>query len=154
MLDSMDEDKMGAESVLELRKTRLIEGIIDGKTASDAALEAGFGSGASRTPWKLVPPDEMRARFQQIADRKGLTLDRIGDKLVEHLDARANQTLEGKEVVQSEAPDYKVQQKAVEQITSLLGMQDASKAVQGGSSITLSVSGPAAERLAAALGGQ
>lgn len=153
MLDSMDEEKMGPESVLELRKTRLIEGIIDGKTASDAAREAGFGSGASRTPWKLVPPDEMRARFQQIADRKGLTLDRIAGKIEQHLEARMTQTLQGKEVTLSDAPDYRVQQKAVDQLTSLLGVQDASKAVQSGSSITLSVSGPAAERLAAALGG-
>jgi len=152
MLNAMDEEKLGPESVLELRKTRLVEGIVDGKTASQAALEAGFGSGASRTPWKLIPPDEMRARFQQIAERQGLTLDRIGNKIVEHLDARANQTLEGKEVVQSDAPDYKVQQKAIDQLTGLLGMQDAAKAMHAGSSITLSVSGPAAERLAAMLG--
>jgi hypothetical protein len=46
-----------------------------------------------------------------------------------------------------------VQQKAIDQYTTLLGMQDAAKAVAGGSSISLTISGPAAERLAAMLGG-
>ena len=95
-----------------------------------------------------------RARFQRIAERKGLTLDKLGDKINEHLEARANQTLEGKEVVQSDAPDYKVQQKAIDQLTGLLGMQDAAKVQAGGSSISLTISGPAAERLAAMLGGE
>ena len=154
MIDSIDQDRLGPEALLELRQTRLIEGIVDGKTASEAAKLAGFGSGASRTPWKLIPPDELRARFQAIAQRRGLTLDRIGAKIEEHLEARANQTLEGKEVVQSEAPDYKVQQKALDQLTSLMGMQDPSKSAPAGSTVTLSISGPAADRLAALLGGE
>ena len=143
-----------AELTLDLRKDMLCAGILKGKTGAEAAADAGYGLQAQRTPWKLIPPDEMRARFQQIAERKGLTIDRISDKIHEHLDARANQTLEGKEVTQSIAPDYKVQQKALDQLTTLLGMQDASKAAGSASSITLSISGPAADRLAKALGGE
>ena len=154
MLDSMDAEKLGPSAVVELRQTRLIEGIIDGKTATDAAKDAGFGVAQQRTPWKLVPADEMRARFQAIAERKGLTLDRIANKIEQHLEARANQTLWGKQVTVSEAPDNRVQQKAIEQLTGLLGMQDAAKVAGGSSSVTLSISGPAADRLAALLSGE
>jgi hypothetical protein len=153
ILNAIDSEHLGPDHTRELQENALVSGIIDGKTGTIAAQDAGYGVGACRTPWKLIPPDEMRARFQAIAERKGLTLDKIGDKIVEHLDARANQTLEGKEVVQSDAPDYKVQQKAIDQYTTLIGMQDAAKAQAGGSSISLTISGPAAERLAAMLGG-
>ncbi len=154
MLDSMDAEKLGPTAVQELRQTRLIEGIIDGKTATDAAKDAGFGVADQRTPWKLIPADEMRARFQQIAARKGLTLDRISNKIEQHLEARMTQTLQGKEVTLSEAPDYRVQQKAIDQLTGLLGMQDAAKQAGGASTVTLSISGPAADRLAALLSGE
>jgi hypothetical protein len=96
----------------------------------------------------------MRRKFQEVAERKGLTLDRVADKINQHLDARANQTLNGKEVTVSEAPDNRVQQKAIEQLTSLLGMGESSKATAGASTVTLSISGPAADRLAAMLGGE
>ena len=154
MLRDLDAKRAGPESVKELQSTRFIEGLVEGKTGANAARDAGYGVVMQRSPSKIVPPDELRRRFQEIAVRKGLTLDRLADKIDEHLDARANQTLEGKEVVPSAAPDYKVQQKAVDQLTTLLGMQDAQKLQAGGSSITLSIAGPAAERLAAMLGGR
>lgn len=153
ILDNLDEQKLGSEALMELRQTRLIEGIIDGKTGAQSAKEAGFGVADQRTPWKLVSPEEMRRRFQEIAERKGLTLDRISNKIEQHLEARMTQTLQGKEVTLSEAPDYRVQQKAIEQLTDILGMKDASKAVQAGSSITVSVTGAAADRLLAAFEG-
>jgi hypothetical protein len=96
----------------------------------------------------------MRRRFQEVAARKGLTLDRVADKINEHLEARQNHTLNGKEVTVSEAPDNRVQQKAIEQLTSLIGMQDAQKASIAGSSITVSVTGAAADRLLAAFEGR
>ena len=142
-----------SELALDIRKDMLCAGILKGKPGHEAAADAGYGTLAQKTPWKLIAPDEMRARFQAIAERKGLTLDKIGDKIEQHLEARMTQTLQGKEVTLSEAPDYRVQQKAVEQLTTLLGMQDAAKAVAGGSSISLTISGAAAERLAAMLGG-
>lgn len=135
---------------LESKRVRMIEGILDGKSATQSARDAGFGVVASQAPYRLIPPDEMRAKFQQVAERKGLTLDRVADKINQHLEARANQTLEGKQVTVSEAPDNRVQQKAIDQLTMLLGMQDAQKAAQGGSSITVSVTGAAADRLLAA----
>lgn len=135
-------------------QNRLIEGIIDGKTGHKAALDAGYGVKDARTPYKLIPADEMRARFQQIAQEKGLTLHRIADKINQHLEARANQTLNGKEVTQSDAPDNRVQQKAIEQLTGLLGMGERAVAAGGGSSVTLSISGPAADRLASLLSGE
>jgi xanthine dehydrogenase iron-sulfur cluster and FAD-binding subunit A len=142
-----------SELALDIRKDMLCAGILKGKPGHEAAANAGYGTLAQKTPWKLIPPDEMRARFQAIAERKGLTLDKIGEKIEQHLEARMTQTLQGKEVTLSDAPDYRVQQKAVDQLTTLLGMQDAAKAVAGGSSISLTISGPAAERLAAMLGG-
>jgi hypothetical protein len=138
----------------EIKSVTMIEGMIDGKTASRAALDAGFGVVEARSPYKLMPPDEMRRRFQEIAEKRGLTLDRVVGKIGEHLEARANQTLNGKEVTVSDAPDNRVQQKAIEQLTTLLGMGDAQKAQGGASSVTLSISGPAADRLAAMLGGE
>jgi hypothetical protein len=142
-----------SELALDIRKDMLCAGILKGKPGHEAAANAGYGTLAQKTPWKLIPPDEMRARFQAIAERKGLTLDKIGEKIEQHLEARMTQTLQGKEVTLSDAPDYRVQQKAVDQLTTLLGMQDAAKAQAGGSSISLTISGPAAERLAAMLGG-
>jgi hypothetical protein len=141
------------DQALETKQTRLIEGMLDGKTGQMAARDAGYSVAESRTPFKLIPLDEMRAKFQQIAEEKGLTLHRVADKIKEHLEARANQTLNGKEVTISEAPDNRVQQKAIEQLTTLLGMQDASKVAQGGSSITVSVTGAAADRLLRAFEG-
>lgn len=154
MIEDMDAERIGPQSVLELKQTRMIEGLIDGKTGAIAARDAGFGPSAQRTPFKLIPPDELRARFQKIAESKGLTLERIGDKIAEHLEARQNQTLNGKEVTVSEAPDNRVQQKAIEQLTSLMGMQDAQKASIAGSSITVSVTGAAADRLLRAFEGE
>lgn len=149
LLDNLDSQRLGPAALTDLKQTRLIEGIVEGKTATDSAKSAGYSVSEQRTPWKLIPPDEMRRRFQEIADRKGLSLDRISDKINEHLDARANQTLEGKQVTQSDAPDYKIQQKAIEQLTDLMGLRDAGKAAVGGSSITVSVTGAAADSLAA-----
>ena len=154
IIESLTAENIGPAAVQELSDVRLVTALIDGKTGTQALQDAGYGALASRTPWKLISGEEMRARFQQIAERKGLNLDKISAKINEHLEARANQTLEGKEVVQSEAPDYKVQQKALDQLTTLLGMQDAAKAAGSASSITLSISGPAADRLARALGGE
>jgi hypothetical protein len=150
MIENLEAQKLGPKAVEELQKTRFIEGIIDGKTGALAAKDAGYGVADQRTPGKLVSPEEMRARFQQIAQEKGLTLHRVADKIAQHLEAKANQTLEGREVTVSEAPDNRVQQKAIEQLTQLLGMQDASKAQAAGSSITVSVTGAAADRLLAA----
>src|ERR1700744_4147620 len=118
MLENLDAERLGMTE--ELQKTRFIEGIIEGKTGALAAKDAGYGVADQRTPFKIISPEELRKRFQEIAEKKGLTLDRIGDKLNEHLDARANQTLEGKQVTQSDAPDYKIQQKAIEQLTDLM----------------------------------
>ena len=115
---------------------------------------AGFTGREARSPGKLIESTELRQRYQQMAREKGLTIDRIGDKVVELFDARANQTIEGKQVTQSEAPDYRVQMKALELHANLMGLNDASKAAGGGSSVTLSISGPAADRLAAMLGGE
>lgn len=153
MIEDLTAAQIGPEAIQTLQETRFVEGLIEGKTGQMAAADAGYGPALQRTPGKIISPEELRLRFQQVCRDKGLTLHRIGDKIAEHLEARANQTLEGKQVTQSDAPDYKVQQKALDQLTTLIGMQDASKAVQGGSSITLSISGPAAERLASMLGG-
>ena len=154
MIEDMDAERLGPESVKELQTTRFIEGLIEGKTGGLAALDAGFGPAMARTPGKIIPPEELRRRFQQIAASKGLTLERVADKINQHLEAKANQTLNGKEVTQSNAPDNRVQQKAIEQFTTLIGMADAAKVSAGGSSISLTVSGPAADRLAAALSGE
>ena len=152
MIEDLSASQIGPDAMQTLKETRFVEGLIEGKTGEIAALDAGYSARDQRTPGKIIPPDELRRRFQAICREKGLTLHRIGDKIAEHLDARANQTLEGKQVTQSEAPDYKVQQKALDQLTTLIGMQDATKVQAGGSSITLSIAGPAADRLAAMLG--
>lgn len=153
MIEDLAAAQIGPEGVQTLMETRFVEGLIEGKTQTEAAIDAGYTGRIVRTPSQIIAPDELRRRFQQVAQEKGLTLHRIGDKIAEHLDARANQTLEGKQVTQSSAPDYKVQQKAIDQLTTLIGMQDGQKAAPGGSSISLSISGPAADRLAAMLGG-
>ena len=153
MIEDLAAAQIGPEGVQTLMETRFVEGLIEGKTQTEAAIDAGYTGRIVRTPSQIIAPDELRRRFQQVAQEKGLTLHRIGDKIAEHLEARANQTLEGKQVTQSSAPDYKVQQKAIDQLTTLIGMQDGPKAAQGGSSISLSISGPAADRLAAMLGG-
>lgn len=154
LAQDIDARDIGPDAVEALKETRYIEGVIAGVTRKQAALDAGFGARMSHAPTRLIESTELRAQFQQIAISKGLTLHRVVDKVSEHLEARANQTLEGKEVVQSAAPDYKVQQKALDQLTTLLGMQDAAKPQAGGSSITLSITGAAADRLAQALSGE
>jgi len=151
LIEDMDAERL--KQTEELKKTRFVEGLATGMTQTMAAEQAGYIGRDLRTPGKLISPDELRQRFQQIAERKGLTMDRLGDKIAEHLEARANQTLEGKLVTQSEAPDYKIQQKAIDQWTGLIGMQDAQKASQAGSSITVSVTGAAADRLLRAFEG-
>jgi hypothetical protein len=154
MLEDMDAERLGPESVQELHTTRFVEGLLEGKTGAMAARDAGFGVSMQRTPGKIIAPEELRRRFQEICENRGLTLDKVAAKIAEHLEARANQTLNGKEVTQSKAPDNRVQQKAIEQLTTLIGMQDAAKAQVGGSSISLTITGPAAERLAQVLSGE
>jgi hypothetical protein len=146
--------QLAAEQADTAKQSRFIEGVIEGKPGYLAAREAGYSAELSRTPYKLIPADEMRRKFQEVAERKGLTLDRVADKINQHLEAKANQTLNGKEVTVSDAPDNRVQQKAIEQLTTLLGMGESAKAAGGGSTVTLSISGPAADRLAAMLGGE
>lgn len=154
LLRDASEREMAQSHLLDIKQTRLVEGIIDGKTGMVAAREAGFTVSQSDRPYKLIPADEMRRKFQEVAERKGLTLDRVADKINQHLEARANQTLNGKEVTVSDAPDNRVQQKAIEQLTGLLGMGESAKSAGGASTVTLSISGPAADRLAAMLGGE
>jgi hypothetical protein len=154
MLENLTAKEEGPQAVESLRETRFIEGIIDGKTGASAAKDAGYGIAAQRTPGKLLESPELRERYQEMSMRRGITVERVGDKIEELLEARANQTLEGKQVTQSEAPDYRVQLKALELHTELMGMRDAAKVAGGGSNVTLSISGPAADRLAAMLGGE
>jgi hypothetical protein len=154
LLAKANEREIAKAELHETRQIRMIEGMLEGKGAMAAARDAGFGVAASQSPYKLIPPDEMRRKFQEVAERKGLTLDRVADKISQHLEARANQTLNGKEVTQSDAPDNRVQQKAIEQLTGLLGMQERAGVQGGASTVTLSISGPAADRLAAMLGGE
>jgi hypothetical protein len=149
-----DEDSKDLGTTNELKQTRYLEARLKGLPMGTSAQIAGYTGREARSPGKMIESAELRARFQQIAEEKGLTLHRVAHKIEEHLEARANQTLEGKEVTQSEAPDYKIQQKALDQLTNLLGMQDASKVAGGASTVTLSISGPAADRLAAMLGGE
>lgn len=145
MIQNMDAKWLGMTD--ELQKTRMIEGLANGLTGAQAARQAGYGVADQRTPWKIIPPNELRSRFQQIAIEKGLTLHRVVDKIAEHLEARQHQTLNGNEVTVSSAPDNRVQQKAIEQLTKLLGMNDVASATPMGSSISLTVTGLAAERL-------
>jgi len=152
MIQNMDAERLGTSD--ELQKTRMIEGLASGLTGAQAAKQAGYGAADQRTPWKIIPPDELRARFQQIAIEKGLTLHRVADKIAEHLEARQNQSSNGKEITVSNAPDNRVQQKAIEQLATLLGINDQTKQVQVGSSISLTITGPAAERLTQLLSGE
>jgi len=154
MLENLEAQSKGPQAVEQLKETRFIEGLIEGKTGTLAAKDAGYPPSQYRTPNKLLESTELRQRYQQMASARGITIDRVGAKVEELLDARANQTLEGKQVTQSEAPDYRVQIKALELHAELMGMRDASKAQASGSNVTLSISGPAADRLAAMLGGE
>lgn len=149
-----DTDAKRLNKTPELLQTRYLENRLQGIPMKESATLAGYTGRMADAPGKLIESAELRARYQQMAREKGLTIDRMGDKVVELLDARANQTLEGKQVTQSEAPDYKVQMKALELHANLMGLNDASKVAGGGSSITVSVTGAAADRLLAAFEGR
>lgn len=154
LAEDIEARNIGPTAINSLRESRYIDGVIGGKSRLDAATDAGYPARMAHAPFKCIESTELRAQFQQIAIEKGLTLHRVVDKISEHLEARANQTLNGKEVTQSEAPDNRVQQKAIDQLTGLLGMQDAAKQAGGASTVTLSISGPAADRLTAMLSGE
>ena len=64
ILNAIDSENLGPEYTRELKENALIAGIIDGKTGTIAAQDAGFNTGECRTPWKLIPPDQMRARLR------------------------------------------------------------------------------------------
>lgn len=114
-----------ANSTLELKQTRYLDAKLNGATAMEAAQMAGYIGREARTPVKLIETSELRARFQQIAEEKGLTLHKVADKISEHMEARAIDKL-GMPTI---APDNRVQQKAIEQLTDLLGMKQAESKV-------------------------
>ena len=154
MIENMKAEQLGPEAVEALKESRYIEGIISGLPKKESAIQAGYIGRQAHAPEKLIESSELRAQFQQIAKDEGLTLHRVARKIAEHMEARQNQTLNGKEVTMSDAPDNRVQQKAIDQYTSLIGMQDAAKQAASSSTVTLSISGPAADRLAALLSGE
>jgi hypothetical protein len=131
-----------------MRQNAYIDARLEGAGPREAAKEAGYTGRSVRTPVKLIETSELRAQFQAKALERGLTLDKVVDKLSEHLEARALQTLQGKEVSLSDAPDYKVQGKALDTLTDLMGMKDAQKVQAGGSSLTIQLPEAVAARLA------
>jgi hypothetical protein len=129
-----DIDSINTNTVHELKQTRYIEARLEGKTRVESAEIAGFTGREARTPGKLVETAELRRRFQEIAESKGITLHRVADKIGEHLEARC--VVDG---VHGLASDYKVQQKAIEQFTGLIGMNQSER----GATVAVQINFPA-----------
>lgn len=145
MLEDMDAAALGPDAVTRLREKRYMDARLEGMTATDAAARAGYGPAVQRTPVKLIETTDFRLRFQQLAEQKGLTLGKIADKIREHLDAKDGATNDA---------DFRTQQRAIDQLTDLLGMNDARRdnqaAAAGGLTINITIPESAAARMVAA----
>lgn len=96
-----------------VRQALVVDGILQGKTLSAAAAGASISPTTAR---ELLHRPDTRALLLAAMEARGLTPDRLADKLVEFLEAEKIQMLpDGEGGVEIErVPDYRTQTKAWE----------------------------------------
>lgn len=126
-----------------------LENRLNGANQGEAAQIAGFTGRKARTPGKLIETPELKARMQQSLIRKRVTLDSIAETVANSLQANMIATTKDGEVIESDVADHKTRLKGVDQASRLWGLADQVRAGESGSTITLTLAGPLAERIAA-----
>ena len=118
-----------------------------------AARESGYTARIARTPVKVIETPEFKARMQIALKRQGATLDKAARVVSEAMNANLTANFEG-EVVQSDKPDHKTRVSAAKVTAELMGVTAREDAIESGATLTLNISGPLADRIAARMAGK
>lgn len=70
-----------------MKQVRYVEGVLDGKTKKDAALDAGYSESSSKCPSRNIEGPAIRAAFQQII-REAIPLEKFKERMAEGVDAK------------------------------------------------------------------
>lgn len=125
--------------------------ISQGYNKRQAAREAGYSARVSRAPRKLIETPELRERIQRALRNNDAGLNRVAQVVAGGMSANLSATFEGA-VTESDVPDHKTRVQAAKTAADLWGLGERVDRSGGGSTVTLTLAGPLAERFAQALG--
>ena len=109
---------------IQTRRRQIIQGVIEGKTPKEAAIDAGYAeSGAGQTARDVMRSPEAKLMFHEILDRKGLTDDRLADKCAELLESEKVSFAQKDGIYTDERsqPDHDIQRKTLQMILQVKG---------------------------------
>lgn len=127
--------------------------IIEGIPPTESARKAGYEMTGrmARTPRKLIETPELRARMQRELRKHNGSLGEVARTVVEAMSANQVASFQGV-TTESDIPDHKVRVQAASKVAELWGLDAKSSSEQAGSTVTLTLSGAVAERMASMFG--
>lgn len=109
-----------------LRETKLIKGIISGKTQQQAGIEAGYGGGpktVSVTASQALQKPHVREALQQEMERQGITLEKIVKPIKDGLEAEKVSIVgNGEDAMAEITPDHTIRLKSSQMAQKLIGV--------------------------------
>lgn len=92
---------------LNLRQRKYVEGIVDGKTKKQAAVEAGYSTSTAENAAAIIEGPDVRAAFEKLI-RRNVDPNKIVQRLTEGLDASETKFFQhnGRVIETREVVDY------------------------------------------------
>jgi hypothetical protein len=116
-----------------------------------AARSAGYPTVLTRKPLKAIETPELKAKMQRALIRQGATMDKAARVVSEAMNANLTASFEG-EVIQSEIADHRTRVQAAKLTADLAGITERADRSQAGSTLTLTIGGALADRIAERMG--
>lgn len=119
------------------RQQRFVQGVLEGKSQRQAALDAGYSERMARHPGELLSTESLRGLCQS-----RLSLEKILQRIDEGMDATQSQVIvlgrKGKETIETvEGPNYFERRSAAALAAKLIGADPAAKIEVHGDVTTL-----------------
>lgn len=118
-----------------------------------AAREAGYTARISQRPLKAIETPELKAKMQAALQRQGATYDKAARVVSEAMNANLTASFEG-EVIESAIPDHRTRVQAAKLTADLAGITERPERAGQGSTLTLTIGGALADRIAERMAGK
>jgi hypothetical protein len=139
--------------LMEIRQARYVALLGQGWAKREAARESGYSAAISQRPQRIIETAQLRAKAQSALKRQGATMDKAARVVSEAMNANVVATFEGK-AIESVVPDHKTRVQAAKVTADLMGLTERADRSQQGSTLTLTIGGALAERIAERMAGR
>lgn len=138
--------------LIELRQARYITLLGQGWAKREAARESGYSAAISQRPLRIIETERLRAQAQAALRRQGATMDKAARVVSEAMNANVVTVFEGV-AEESEIPDHKTRVQAAKVTADLMGLTERADRSGQGSTLTLTIGGALADRIAERMAG-